>query len=421
MSLASLSDRLEFISHLSDSPKDLLRSVRGIMPSELPVSEEARESLREYAAAGEKFRVLLITDGHGGLDDLGDHVEVMRVGEDLENAGIVEADFDWLPGSSSRAGFFFRLASSFPEQKKAELELRNSSTGAIARLIPIDLEPGISDSQVIEIDQASPGDWEAVLHLPDEFASDNKVLMVLPKQRKIPVKINAQNSYFFQRCVEAFDQSGGLLTMAGGKAAELVISHGNFDGTEEALVFAPEGNGDADVLAAQAVVEGHPLLRHLDLEGMRFPGAKNITLPDGAVVLVKSEAEVPLIYKVKKQVFVNLDPSQGEFFLSPWFPVLVYDVARHLTDTEQDYQTVYSTGAIVDGEVLTQSGRHQLKEGVSFGVSLLNAGESLLDASGPSENVEHIAQGNPPAIWLLILALLVIVAECVLYHRRKVG
>ncbi|MFT7173365.1 MAG: hypothetical protein ACI9NQ_001585, partial [Paracoccaceae bacterium] len=56
-----------------------------------------------------------------------------------------------------------------------------------------------------------------------------------------------------------------------------------------------------------------------------------------------------------------------------------------------------------------------------FGASLLHPGESLLDDSGPPASAQDVASGKPPALWLLIIALIIIAVESVLYHRRKLG
>ncbi len=456
MALASFADRLEFVSHLSDSPRDLLQSVRTLESRDVPVSEDARRTLNQYAEGKEgdgNYRVILLTDGHGGLEGLDENIEVMRLGEPMQNAGLVEADFGWIPGKANTAGFFYRIASSFTETKQAELELRNAETGGIARLLPIVLEPGLTEPKVLQVGDAEPGKWIASLNIADDFTKDNEIEMILPLQKKIPVRVSAKQSYFFQRCIEAFDLSGGILRQAT-EDAELMLSQGAPDGEEPALIFGAEGEspywsdlGDTvEVLAARVVVEGHPVLKHLDLDGIPFIGARSLKAPEGAIILAKSESGLPLIYKSSQEgrtaIVVNLDPALGDFFLSPWFPVLVHDSARHLKSREGEWRAVYPTGTVVtvpDGGELTTPTGEVLGAGPTqlnqrglfslalpgqttiFGASLLHPGESLLDDSGPAASAQDVASGNPPALWLLIIALIIIAVESVLYHRRKLG
>ena len=55
----------------------------------------------------------------------------------------------------------------------------------------------------------------------------------------------------------------------------------------------------------------------MDLDGILFEGAREIGLPEGGVVLVASEDEVPLIYEVKgadqHAIVMNFDPQATDF------------------------------------------------------------------------------------------------------------
>ena len=55
------------------------------------------------------------------------------------------------------------------------------------------------------------------------------------------------------------------------------------------------------------------------------------------------------------------------------------------------------------------------------GSSLITKSESLLDNKTLENTVRPISRGHAPAYWLIVLALLVLTAESILYHRRRVG
>ena len=57
----------------------------------------------------------------------------------------------------------------------------------------------------------------------------------------------------------------------------------------------------------------------------------------------------------------------------------------------------------------------------SFGGALLDPAETILNGSGPAANASEVASGQPVSFWLVILAIAVLVAESLLYHRRKAG
>ena len=63
------------------------------------------------------------------------------------------------------------------------------------------------------------------------------------------------------------------------------------------------------------------------------------------------------------------------------------------------------------------------KQEWEFGVSMFQREETLLGAGREvsSKKVRNLASGFPLAWWLTVFAMLVLVAESVLYHRCKVG
>jgi hypothetical protein len=201
-------------------------------------------------------------------------------------------------------------------------------------------------------------------------------------------------------------------------------------------------------------VADHPVLRHLDAAGMNFAGARKIIPADGALVLVESDQAVPLLYVVnaggRSAVVVNMNPVDAEFFYSAWFPVLVYGAATHLAGREESLASTYQPGATIplpgagdegsttivgpDGKPVTASGRkfgpleqpgfYQLrnKSGEWFAaVNLLSPGESLLDNAPVQSSMGPIASGLPPYLILTVTAIVVLILESLLYHRRKVG
>jgi hypothetical protein len=415
-----------------------------------PVTLAAIRSLNAFAEkSGGKHRVLLLTDGHGGWDGLDPGIEVIRLGGNAPNAGIVAADLTWSETGGRNARFYYRIASNYQKESYGELELRGDG-GGLARLVPVVLRPGEETSATLDVEDAYPGRWSAVLKIDDALATDNEVSLGLAERRPIGVRIDARDAYFFGRCVEAFAQTGGMLERVE-SGGEFAIAQGIVPEDRKVLVFAPEGESPfwktvgepVEVLAVESKVKDHPVVRSLDLEAMRFEGAREIEPADGSMVLAVSESGVPLIWRSQAEgrdaVVVNLDPAGGDFFLSPWFPALVHGAAWFLADRAPSLLAVYPTGSRLEtaGEFtdprdarsrddlrVERRGFYQMERtGIvtPFGGALLDAHESLLNGSGPAGNAEPVAQGLPPAFWLIILAIVVLVAESLLYHRRKAG
>ena len=456
LAIVGLADRLNFISHLSDSPKDLLDAIDSIQPSPVPISEDALNEVNRLAE-GEKSRVVLLTDGHGGLNTLGDEVEIIRIEGPTGNAGIVAADLAWVPGRSGVVSFFYKVASSFPEERSAELILKEKDGSRILRVIPLLLKPGISEGETIEISEMVAGSWLAAREIADALPADNRVVMGLNEAQKIPVSVQSEQPYFFERSLEAFARAGGLQIVSNQTAKVILTDSSGAEG-EQVIVFNPKGDADwwsevgEPLEQAIPIIKAaeHPLLRHLEAENINFAGARQLKAPENAVVLVESESGVPLIYKARSSgrqaLVINLDPNEAEFFLSPWFPVLVYDGARNLTGEESALRTVYPVGSQVsfpvteeataswiqpNGKIslaskgeLRSTGLHRLRIGSeerTFGVGLLQSAESLLDGSGPADSQAPMERGSMLAWWLMAVALAMVCLESILYHRRKLG
>jgi hypothetical protein len=202
------------------------------------------------------------------------------------------------------------------------------------------------------------------------------------------------------------------------------------------LVFSPQGSSPfwksvGDEIEVQAVenraVE-HPLTKALDLDAIRFEGARKVEPTEGSLVLAVSETGQPLIWKSqvggRSAVVVNLDPAKGDFFLSPWFPAMVHGAALHLAERENSLLSTYPTGSQASDQWIGKRGFYQSTHGgvsVPFGGALMDRAETLLDGNGPKGNAQAVAAGYPLAFWLIVVAVIVLIGESLLYHRRKAG
>ena len=105
--LATASGELDFLSHASDSPKDLTDAIARLQVADVPVGPQTVAALNSCAkGAGSAGRVLLITDGNPGWEGLDPGVEIMRLAPSAVNAGFIAADLDRKPGTTRGAVFF---------------------------------------------------------------------------------------------------------------------------------------------------------------------------------------------------------------------------------------------------------------------------------------------------------------------------
>ena len=474
--VASIGREVMFHSHLSEQPRELLDAIEEVGSTVFDLRVEALEKLASDADWSDSYRILLLTDGSFSEDRaLPENVELLKIGEPVDNVGLVAADLQRLP--SGELGLYFRAASSYSETVEADLVLKHSAgapaegevvteTSGIFRIIPLTLEPGLNAPEVFRLEEAPDGEWRVEVDLEDSLTTDNTVWLTSPEPRPVRVQVTAENRFFFETSVMAFETGSGLLQLVT-EQPDLVLAAGSSSSTtgdSAALIFTPQGESpwwqsvgeEIEAIAPRILVEGHPVLRHVDMATVAFIGARDIVPPEGAMVLVESEEGVPLIYRASvagaASVVVNLDPLQADFYFSAWFPVLVHNTATHLAGREEALAGVYRPGQSipVQGAVEGESSEVTIPGGATltvgedeerFGpvdtlgfyrvknesgtwpaaVSLLSPPDSLLDNSAVEETAEAVSQGQSPSYWLIVLALIVLAAESVMYQRRKVG
>lgn len=462
--VGSVARELRFLTHLGGSPRELNRAVEGIEPGVFPFDPSALRGLDLETLGSDHHRILLLSDGSfEGVDALPAGIELVKVGEPLENAGIVAADLGRMPDGS--LGFFFKLGSSYREPVEADLVLRHEANGdRIFKLIPVRIEPGLNRPERFDVEDApAAGAWIGELDLEDALAEDNRAYLSVPGTHPVRVKVASSDRFFFETSVRAFEESGTALQLADADAEVAIVRGSPGEEAASMLLFAPEGEGpwwsgvgeEVEVVAPRVLVPDHPAIRLLDVPNLAFTGARAVQAPPGALVLAESETGVPLIYRLVAgdvtALVVNLDPLASEFVLSPWFPVMIHGAARHLAGREEEVTPLYRPGdsLAIPGHREGQSTKVLAPDAVesidwmrniygplkrlgfyrfenragqwTLGSTLATSAETLLDNGSVTGTERPLARGFAPATWLLAAALMLLAGESMLYHRRKAG
>lgn len=107
--VAEIADEVHYLVNLTNNQRALVRGIDKAKPTDMPFSHDAVESLVGSQLA-ENYRVILISDACFDRDrDLG-KIELLKIGQPLENVGIVAFDMLQLPGKPIRTGLYFQLA-----------------------------------------------------------------------------------------------------------------------------------------------------------------------------------------------------------------------------------------------------------------------------------------------------------------------
>ncbi|MFC7336369.1 BatA domain-containing protein [Haloferula chungangensis] len=461
--LATADTRLEYKVHLTGNARPLRDALEGIEASDLPLDPGVLEELALLAEVQDddesRVRILFLTDGRSGSGEVPAGVETVIVGEDDENAGITAADLRWT--SRDEASLFVSMLSGFSEEKEVELELVEVASGRVARLFTMKVPPGGEASESIQVDGVAPGAWLLRMNLEDALAADNLAPLGLNAPQPVPVQVGSPNPFFFQQVVSAFARADSLFEPID-DFAHLGLAEGPPPETPVSIVFSPSGESAfwtsiGDVLPPgppEIVRKDHPLVARIDPALLTFEGARKLTVPEGSVVVLEHVDGTPLLYTAtaegRKAVVINLDPSLDDFFLSPWFPVLVHDATALLMGRSDDFPSAVPTGSDVvipgTGEVASivyqgrdeeaverdpvpvlavdDVGNYEMSRSSTtwrLGAGVLSPGESGAGGGSKVELALEPASGWPLAAWLLLAAAVAVMVEEMLYHRRKVG
>ncbi|MEN6556994.1 MAG: VWA domain-containing protein [Thermoguttaceae bacterium] len=466
--VAVLDDRLVYRSHLTDNPRELLDAVEAVAATQRPLRLDAmprREDFREIQTDRRRsLRIVLISDGCFGDQKLSEHIELIRIGDSLENMGLVAADMAYLPAGGRRLAVYCQVASSFAKPREVDLaiaRLEDDGREQPAKVVPLTVRPGVNPPETFWIEQAEPGRWVARLGAEDVLTSDDAAYLIAAQPSPIRVQVRSSDRFFLEKSVLAFSQAEGLLTLVHEKP-DVTLASGESPEANRLLLFHPTGQSPwwkdlgetIEAPAPRVVAPNHPALRHVDAATIPFVGARRLTPPPGAQILVADDHGLPLVYLARHEgrtaVVVNLDPVAADFYFSAWFPVLVHSAATHLAGREQPLpaacrpgQSITIPGASDDtvstwtddgGKPRTVFGRQltlddrlgysELKNIVGrwwLGNSLLASSETLLDHPATAVLGEPLSRGRSPTWWLTLFAVLALTVESVLYHRRKVG
>ncbi len=437
-SVAGIALELSFAAHLTRHQRSLLEAVDQLTVTDMPLDAEALARFIATGSAQQNSRVLFITDGcSAAMDRLPKSCELLRIGGTQPNVGIVAGDLRKATGEIIGLRLFLRIASSFKEVTKTELNLTNEDTHQLMKVMPLELKPEAETPLTMDLQDAPPGRYKAEIMVGDALALDNVAHLVMPAPQPISVAVSSAEPFFYSQAVRAFERGDQTLQLTDDEAkAQIVIGSRDAPKQPRTMIFQPEGKSkwwaDAGDVVKENVVprwknRTHPLARFLDAESMDFSGARKLTAPPGSLVIVESEDGLPLIYLArqpdKAAVIVNLDPAESAFYLSAWFPVLVNNAARVLGGREDNLPAIVHTGeSIPVNRIADKSGFYTNDAPPwSGGASLFDASESKLDNATIKDSALPLSQGRPWSYWLAVLALGLVTVESMLYHRRKVG
>ncbi len=331
----------------------------------------------------------------------------------------------------------------------------------LVKLMPLEVQPGVNEPQILTIENAEPGRWTVQLDVDDPLEQDNLAYLAVEPPRPVRVAVETDDRFFFENSVSAFSRQAGLLTLDN-QDPQVVIGKSTAPSATRVLVFQPEGESpwwtdigeELDNVVPRVMMPQHPALRFTDPDAYSFVGAKQLSAPGNAQVWVASDQGVPLIYQThrdgKTAIIVNMDPAAAEFYFSAWFPVFIHSAATYMAGRDTPLMASYRPSNVVSIPGVRDQDRTQLTDPTGANAeisgtatpplnhlgfytlanasgdwlvscSLLSAKETLVGTQRTDNATATVQRGWSPAHWLTVLAIVILTVESLLYYRRKVG
>lgn len=463
--LASASNQIRTIVNRTANLKLLLEGLKRMQPTIHSLEPQHLTDLLSQKEFTDQFRIIFITDSSTPGFKHADRMEIIHVGQNVDNTGIIAFDVRHFPGKHQQMAVFFKCTSTKKQAFEVDLVLSHEKEDNVVKVFPVTITPNQVVSELYDVNQAPNGRWLLSIDGPgDANPLDDKAFAILPPLIPVRTMVQGEQSYFFTRVVQAFSDYENSLQLVD-RDADLMITNGpvkNMDMAKHFIIFNPKKSSPfwksvgKEIESTHTILkqEGHPILKFIDTESISFKGAKEIKCPSKALILLENQDGIPLIYTLKFSTHqicvINMDPQVSDFFLNAYFPILVYSIAHHQMGFELDASPSHPPGSVIqkkglgaqlevnlllpNGTLETHHSDHigpfnqlgfyqiqkdKLKEDVAC--SVIGQNETLLNAPSAKTTLGPIEKGISPTNLLILIALFILLAESILYHKRKVG
>jgi len=446
IALLDLGGQSTVVSPFSTRAKVLRERLATLSPTDGGGEAEPILALAEklLASRPEPRRLVIITDRPLAAPE---HAEVVLTGGARDNVAILELAARPLPASPQTTELFLKVGNFSADAKEVEVEF--SLDDRMIDLQKLSVPAGGKTDFLTRLPAETltgEGKLTARLTAPDVLAVDNEDRAVLDAARPINVLLVTKGNPFLENAVRAdqavkmelLNPSQWRSTMSNGfdvtvfddVAAEAVEGNVLFFGRSP---FDAEGE-PIPVIAPESVLPKHPLLWNVALAKARYGVANRLNLGGQtdwkSEVLVQNAGE-PLLVALQKEsgqraVVAAWNATSSNLALKTDFPLFINNTLHWLAGRDRDAVTSLRAGetyAMPDGRslFLARDGFFQAAPPKWLAVNTANEVESDLRASQSTTSATlSLARIATLQIWqwLAVLALLLILLEWYLHHRR---
>jgi len=352
---------------MTDHQNSLLEAIDGLPATDGPTAvapaiDLAERLLTDFEGQSE---VAVLTDGcFTPRDDLKDdkRVTLYGVGNELDNVAITRYQVRRSLLDAIGYQVLIEVTNFSAKEKSCRLELDLEKE--LVDVVPLKLAPGETAIRVLDHTSAEGGRLVAKLDSNDALPIDNTALALLPRRDPIPVVLVTEGNLFLQSVLQSIPlvdlktvaespkaaPIGGVLVLDGATPQQLPAGR--------VMVIDPQNGCDlwtlGDPIADPIVTEvddASPLTRHVRLTNVAFPGARALTLKEGASTLIKAPNDQPLFAQLPRSggdvLVLSSNLEKGDLPLRIAFPVLMKNAIEWFQGVEGELRPTTPSGSMV--------------------------------------------------------------------------
>ncbi len=370
MAVLSVASRPEVVLGMTDHQRSLAEAVANLPatdgPTDIAAAVAAAERLLADHAHGE---ILVLTDGcFEGLDALKANPRVTLYGVGTRQDNLAITRYQVRRSLIDAIGYQVLLdVTNFSDEAmscRVELTLGEE----LVDVLPLELEPNETVTRIVDHTSASGGELSARLNLTDALGTDNQALAVLPLRKPIRVQLVTRGNLFLKGVLESIPLVDLQITAEAPTAAPpdgiLVLDRTMPDQlpSGRVIVVDPQSTTDAITLGEpleQPIVakvdKESPLVQHVRLDNVLFPGARQMTFNGDAEPLIQDPLENALFARLKRAdgdaVILACNLDKGDLPLRIAFPVLMKNTIEWFQGNTGELRPALATGEMLTLDV----------------------------------------------------------------------
>lgn len=367
MAIVSAGTHPRVVCGLTNHERTLQAAIEGIQPTDGPTRvAEAVELAERLLGDSKAGQIVVVSDGgfaeHEALA-ANSRVTLQPIGKSTANIGI--SQFQVRRSLLDPIGYEILVevfnASNEPAESRLDLDLNDLPVD----VLPLRLAAGETWSRTFEKTSASGGMLVAKLSTEDALAADNKSIALLPQRQMQKVLLVSPGNLFLQKAFEANPlvelktvkelpekyEPGVWHVFHRLVPKELPPGRSFVVDPVEASNWWEIGEPLANPIVTKQDTES-PLLRHVRLDNVILPQARQLKPRDGVQVLVGAVSGDPLYFSIADDkhralvLTVNLD--EGDLTFRTAFPILVTNGLSWFAGPDGEMREALVTGAVTN-------------------------------------------------------------------------